>query len=777
MQALLISNPSLANAPNTTSATLLPFDPPSSSPFTAVFQAILKSSGSVGKFPVAGKPQDSSREPARTAGTANNMLGLFPLGLVAPPIEPILPELSHNLFALPVVPDIPLAQGQGASSNPLPLTATAGLAINSPEGNDTPPAKAALTATLPSTASSSNFVKGPAAFPNPFPLEATAGSAINSFQTNGTPPAKAELTATAPSTASTGNPGKGAAGLHNSIPLEAMAGPVINSFQTNGTSPAKEATTATVPSTASINNPGKRAVALPNPLAPEVTAGPAMNSFQTNSTPPTAAALRAAAPSMASTGNPANTGQASRLPRDLNAATKIATNGPEPQPNSDFSTGVSQPAAPSQNTTPGATAGQMVKADSNGPANPTNVFMTVAAMQNIPIALIADPNFAPQESGLPPIQVEIANPHAGSQPLPPSKPEVSTSLIQNFSMSGPNPPNSQIGQAAPPNPSVLSIGTPMPAAATTKVSVTGLPQPIPNQWAQANLQPLASVSPAPAETLAHSVAKSAAIVEATLKVHENLQPPGANSGLPAPVATIPAKIQTQVSSNGSSANDSNPKPDGASKVAGARAQEKTFVQSLDTAGANPMNGHSAAADSTAGAAAPPVQMPIASSVAPPTSPSNADPRPTESLPAAAQNAPVVNAAHIVNQSGQTEIRIEMQADSLGSVELRAHIAGDQIGASIAVEHHDAQVALATGLPALHSALVEKNLRVETLTVSQGNFSSLSGGPGQDTGQRGFAQSPAKFAYAEQPEHAQAFTEAPAQWTGSSNSSAGLSVVA
>src|SRR4029077_2349932 len=112
-------------------------------------------------------------------------------------------------------------------------------------------------------------------------------------------------------------------------------------------------------------------------------------------------------------------------------------------------------------------------------------------------------------------------------------------------------------------------------------------------------------------------------------------------------------------------------------------------------------------------------------------PSRPDSRPTEFLPTASQGASIVNAAHLVNQPGQTEIRIEMQADSLGGVELRAHIAGDQIGASIAVEHHDAQVALATDLPALHSALAEKNLRVEILSVSQGTFSSLSGDPGQD----------------------------------------------
>jgi len=224
-------------------------------------------------------------------------------------------------------------------------------------------------------------------------------------------------------------------------------------------------------------------------------------------------------------------------------------------------------------------------------------------------------------------------------------------------------------------------------------------------------------------------------------------------------------------------NDSKAKPDAASNVAGAKTDQKAFVQSLDNAAASSVNGHSAAAGSSAGAAATPVQAHTGSAGAPPPASSSVNLRPAESLPASPQNAPAVSAAHIVNQSGQSEMRIEMQADSLGGVELRAHIAGDQIAASIAVEHHDAQVALAMALPALHSALVEKNLRVETLTVSQGNFSSLSGGPGQDSGQRGFAHSPAKFAYMEQPEQAQAFTEAPSEWTGSANSRAGLSVVA
>jgi flagellar hook-length control protein FliK len=119
----------------------------------------------------------------------------------------------------------------------------------------------------------------------------------------------------------------------------------------------------------------------------------------------------------------------------------------------------------------------------------------------------------------------------------------------------------------------------------------------------------------------------------------------------------------------------------------------------------------------------------------------------------------------------------MQADSLGGVELRAHIAGGQIGASIAVEHHEAQLALATELPALHSALAQKNLRVETLNVTQGASSSLNGWQGQDTGQRGHAHYPAKLAYLENAEQPSPFAEIPVETTALTGSTIGLSVVA
>jgi hypothetical protein len=722
MQAMPISNPSPANASSPATAALLPFDPHSSSPFTVIFQAVLKGGGNSGKFPVAGKPQDSSREPARSTATTNNLSGLLPQSLILPTVAPILSDLSLPAVAAPVVSDIALTQGKEALSNSFPLDPTAGLAINSIEPNSTPMAAAAST---------TNFVKGQPASSNPIPLEAAAGMAADPFQSDG-----------------------------NQQPTEAL--------------------TTTSPTTASASNFTMGAAALPNPLSlvpPEAQAGVAINYFQTNGAPAATAALTATSPSSESTSSIANAVYAGLLAQGLISAVTIAANNSDPQQTLDSSIGVSQPPAPSQSAAPCTAAVFVQTSAPNGSPISADAFMKIAVEQSIPTVPIVDSNFVTQESSRLANQTGIPNTRVGSQSQPQGISAVSFLGPHVTSTSGPTLPNSQMTQAAHANSSLLNATTLIPGGAAAKVSVAGSLQSAANQSAQSNSQPPADASLSPAETLVHSVAQSAAIGASTLRIHGNLQSPGANPALPTPVAPVPAKTQAQDSSNGSPGNDSNAKPDGVSKVAGAQTDEKAFVQSLDTAGANPMNGHSAAADPNAAAASPPVQSQIVSSGVSTSAPSSADPRPAGSLPGAMQNAPVVSAAHIVNQSGQTEIRIEMQADSLGGVELRAHIAGDQIGASIAVEHHDAQVALALDLPTLHTALVEKNLRVETLTVSQGNFSPLTGGSGQDAGQRGFTQSPAKFAYLEQPEQAQAFTETPAEWAGPPNSNAGLSVVA
>jgi flagellar hook-length control protein FliK len=336
-----------------------------------------------------------------------------------------------------------------------------------------------------------------------------------------------------------------------------------------------------------------------------------------------------------------------------------------------------------------------------------------------------------------------------------------------------------LAQPARPDLKFLNLQAITPAVAGAKASVSASAQPATNSGSQSNLQPPVNTSPALAETLEHSAAKSAAVGAPTLKFHDSSKIQSDNAVSSAPVAAVPPKSQSQEGSNGSAGNDSNSKADHFSNAPVARVDEKGFVQMLDAAAGTPAGGHSPPANPVAEVAATPAQAQAANSGTQPSTLSAASSRPAEPLPSASEGAPVVNAAHITVQQGQTEIRIEMQADSLGGVELRAHIAGDQIGASISVEHHDAQLALATDLPALHNALAEKNLHLQTLTVSQGTFSSLSGGPDQHAGQRGFAhpQPSMKFAYLEQPETAQVHAESSTEWTGSGRPGAGLSVVA
>jgi len=181
-----------------------------------------------------------------------------------------------------------------------------------------------------------------------------------------------------------------------------------------------------------------------------------------------------------------------------------------------------------------------------------------------------------------------------------------------------------------------------------------------------------------------------------------------------------------------SGNDSKPGSDRSSENASAR-DEAGFGQSLAVAGMNAANPHpsltdaSAQAATEARAAADPrlagadQRAPVSEGSAPLDAPAAPAPH--------AADAPVVSAAHLAESTSQTEIRIEMQAGPLGAVELRAHISGDQIGASIAVEHHDAQVMLASDLPALHLALAGRNLNVNTLQVSQGMATSTGTGHG------------------------------------------------
>jgi flagellar hook-length control protein FliK len=89
----------------------------------------------------------------------------------------------------------------------------------------------------------------------------------------------------------------------------------------------------------------------------------------------------------------------------------------------------------------------------------------------------------------------------------------------------------------------------------------------------------------------------------------------------------------------------------------------------------------------------------------------------------------VGNAKLVQAANHSEMRIAMDTDKLGPVELRARVVGDEVGAAITVEKRDAHAALAVELPTLQQALSEKQLRVDQVTLVHGSLHSTSGDAG------------------------------------------------
>jgi flagellar hook-length control protein FliK len=96
----------------------------------------------------------------------------------------------------------------------------------------------------------------------------------------------------------------------------------------------------------------------------------------------------------------------------------------------------------------------------------------------------------------------------------------------------------------------------------------------------------------------------------------------------------------------------------------------------------------------------------------------------------------VNMPPALDGSMRGGLRVSLQTDGLGAVELHTHVHGDAVGATIAVEKHDAQVLLGNALPQLQQALSDKNLRLEQVTIQHG----LQGNGAQDSGPQSKQQS-------------------------------------
>jgi len=319
--------------------------------------------------------------------------------------------------------------------------------------------------------------------------------------------------------------------------------------------------------------------------------------------------------------------------------------------------------------------------------------------------------------------------------------------------------------ALPTAPASISAQVPQPPANdSNSQSASRLPA---NPPAAVSATQVPVAVPAPAGKFASSMAQ-------TLQVQATNSPqPGFN-------IAATSKAQTKDSSGGSQSNDANTKTDHAASSAVVHADAKEFAQSLDPATANSANAPVVSTGPNLGAATAQAaaNTPSSSPDAKPNVAGGAPLPPAQPMPAGSTVNPlVVNSARLVDHPGQTEIRVEMQAETLGSVELRAHMTGDQINASIAVEHHDTQVLLTNELPSLHSALSERDVRVDSLSVSQGMAASTGSGAGGDASQRGFPQNYQKPAYSWPEEIPLPSPESPAEWAETGTRSAGLSVLA
>ncbi|HET7108470.1 MAG TPA: flagellar hook-length control protein FliK [Candidatus Acidoferrum sp.] len=90
---------------------------------------------------------------------------------------------------------------------------------------------------------------------------------------------------------------------------------------------------------------------------------------------------------------------------------------------------------------------------------------------------------------------------------------------------------------------------------------------------------------------------------------------------------------------------------------------------------------------------------------------------------------VVNVAQLAGDPGHSQVRIAMQADQLGQVEVHATVRGQQVGAAITVEKKEAHAALAAEMPSLQQSLEERQFRVGEVVLMQGAMHSTAGDAG------------------------------------------------
>jgi flagellar hook-length control protein FliK len=138
---------------------------------------------------------------------------------------------------------------------------------------------------------------------------------------------------------------------------------------------------------------------------------------------------------------------------------------------------------------------------------------------------------------------------------------------------------------------------------------------------------------------------------------------------------------------------------------------------------------------------------------------------------------LVQSARILERMGQTEMRVGINTADFGSVELRASVSQDRVGAIIATAHADLRAALTAEMPSLERSMEKHQLRLDLLDsrAQPGSGSHERGGsaqqqPGSQSGsEAGFSTTSSSSG------EAAAWPEGPAPSSGSAQYSSRLNV--
>jgi flagellar hook-length control protein FliK len=771
MQAVSISNVSPVKTPDSGDVSLLSPGPQQSSPFAALFQAKLKVANDATKLPAQGKAKDSARAKDSPG------IGLNSLAIAAPSVPQ--PPISASRTTADGAPN----QNLVAATNVMQLPAFAIPSVNAAQHDDNS-ANLQTIATIQQTdtnvTTTNSKPVSQIADATSSPLLAFSLAASNAARVEGIAKV-AEAVGSLPVHHAVGNN----AAFNARRPVQMMdAAPNMpvsstNASQEEGSGEATDAMAAA----SNSQNPSLRTSAPPLGTAPQPDAN--MAAFESKlgvqiaNTAPNPSVASNLAPTRTPAGKDASK-SADKFVAPLNRQNLSALPSPEMK--------VSLAGAPQQTLPP------RVISDLNSDAKITISAPRNEALHNLSSGGSPEPQGSASPRGADGAPADMQNQISSlrdtanlplSQMPAAEAPQAISPVASSQTEHKPASPNSsgganfQVMQAV--NAEIEMLNLPIREAAPAQANpvqqipqsaITGNNSPLPESL-QTAMTPIISATPAA------PAAKTTVAGLPAINSRDAMHPQAANILPPVQSGVAPAK-QSKDASNGSQGNDSNTKRDHAANSGAGHTDAKGSVQSLETPGANSGSMHAAFTDSTIVAAAmrAPAEPHAANADTKPGSSNLSTSAQGQALPSpAAAEQNVVNAAHLLDHAGQTEIRIEMQGGSLGGVELRAHMSGNDIGASIAVEHHDVQDMLANDLPALHNALIEKNLRVDYLSVSQGMPGSMNGGAGSDAGHRSFYQPHPKASYAAQDERPIAVVNDAAEYSGMTNRTLGLSVLA